>query len=99
MTTPPEPISAEDEIDWYFTFGAGQFLFAGHRDGVDMHSFTIGGLPLDNYYVVINGTFKAARERMHSIFGALWCDQYPSLEVFAPYYPQPPVRLPIQISG
>jgi hypothetical protein len=95
MTAPPEP-DAEEKQDWYFTFGHGQYLFAGHRGGADIQvSVSIGGLPLSSYYVIINGTFAGARARMNEIFGTMWCDQYDALEEFARYFPAPPVRLPI----
>jgi hypothetical protein len=93
-----EEASVEEKKDWYFTFGHGHYLFAGHQGGTDIQvGVFVGGLPLSNYYVVINGTFNGARLRIQEIFGGLWCDQYDSLEAFAPYYPEPPVRLPVTI--
>lgn len=58
--------------DWYFTFGAG------HRAYASSSSYPLmgKGFSLANRYVVINGTFTSARERMLEIFGQVWCAQY-----------------------
>jgi hypothetical protein len=53
--------------DWYFTFGHGQY----HR---------VTGEHLLGAYVVINGTYAEARERMVDAFGTAWCDQYVDAE-------------------
>lgn len=62
--------------DWYFTFGAG------HRGYASSSSYALAGkgFRLDNRYVVINGTFASARERMFEIFGQVWCAQYGTAE-------------------
>lgn len=67
--THPNPVDPEVEQpqDWYFTFGHGQT----HR---------VTGEDLMGSYVVINGTFQAARQQMVSAFGTRWCDQYGSAE-------------------
>jgi hypothetical protein len=92
MTVPDLPATGTQ--DWFFTFGAGQRLFSGHRAGRGIDPAAIG-IPLDNYYVVIHGYFLEARARMCEMFGGIWCDQYDALEKFASFYPVPPLRLPI----
>jgi hypothetical protein len=96
----PELLPDPEIRDWYFTFGSGQYLFAGHRDGEHLQTAQsagsiVQGLPLENRYVVIRGGFHEARARMYEVFGQLWCDQYADLKSFASYYPQPPRQLEI----
>ena len=66
---------------WYFTFGYGQRLYIGHRDQADVQG---EGIPLDECYVILDGTFAQARERMITLFGRMWCAQYNQLP---PIYP------------
>lgn len=61
------PQDPHEVRDWYFTFGAGHF---------DQET----GTPLATRYVKINGTYKAARQRMILQFGAHWAFQYESAE-------------------
>ena len=61
------PAWVEPVQDWYFTFGHGQYD-------------RVTGEHLLGSYVVINGTYMGARERMVAAFGSAWCDQYVDAE-------------------
>ena len=71
-----QDIAEEKPRDWYFTFGYGQRLYAGHRDQVDIQG---EGIPLDECYVVLHGTYLGTRQQMCTLFGRIWCDQYREL--------------------
>jgi hypothetical protein len=71
MPLPPEPVQ-----DWYFIFGSGHRLIPAMVLGEEPF---IRGIPLEDRYVVIRGTFNAAREQMCLIFGIYWSDQCESL--------------------
>jgi hypothetical protein len=62
--------------DWYFTFGYGQRLLAAHSDGGAQGD----GFALDNFYMVIHGTFVSARAEMIRRVGQIWSSQYDPAE-------------------
>ncbi len=63
----PDVAHASLEREWIFTFGYD-------------HEHPISGEPLRNHYVVITGTAGEAREKMASMFGVKWSNQYPTRE-------------------
>lgn len=62
---------ADEPQEWVFTFGSGQYLYAG-RDGRGYGE----GIPLMGRFVRISGTFQAARAEMYRLFGNCWSSQY-----------------------
>jgi len=52
-----------DHNRWIFTFGFGH-----------VHPET--GASLKNHYVVLNGSYEAARVQMNALFGQRWAMQY-----------------------
>lgn len=74
----------ETPQDWYFTFGAGQRLFAGHG-GNDCQG---EGINLDGAYIKLRGTFSETRAQMVKLFGRIWSSQYSVMPVL-PYYMGP----------
>lgn len=67
----------QDMREWVFTFGSGQRGYAIGRSGPDENA---KGFRLDDRYVVIEGTYESARDRMFDIFGPIWSMQYRSRE-------------------
>jgi hypothetical protein len=81
MLSPVNVLAREDPNprDWIFTFGSGHRAYAG-SSSTPPDPDAAGGFPLANRYVVINGTFDSARQRMCEVFGQTWCAQYGTRE-------------------
>lgn len=79
--TDPGPVPPEAEADWYFTFGTGHRLYSGGRERPPRTSERVGkGMSLFDRYVIVKGTYGAARERMFETFGEIWSWQYDAAE-------------------